>query len=118
MDYGISLGRTEEGGVMGGAGLRQAVKVPGEAAIEAFDHAVGLRPEGSGQPVRDAVAAADDIEAVVAGGIVLGFGLFVDGEAVGELRVVVGQDGVDRQSEVSQKAFEEAGGGWAAESEE
>src|SRR5260370_34142900 len=105
MDYGISLGRTEEGGVMGGAGLRQAVKVLVEAAIDAFKHAVGLRPEGSGQPVRDAVAAADDIEAVVAAGFVLGFGPLVDGEAVGELGAVVGQDGVDRQGKRGKKAF-------------
>jgi hypothetical protein len=32
---------------------------------------------------------------VVARGPVLGFGLFVDGEAVGELGAVVGQDRVD-----------------------
>src|SRR5260370_38462048 len=99
MDYGISLGRTEEGGVMGGAGLRQAVKVPGEAAIKAFDHAVGLRPEGSGQPVRDAVAAADDIEAVVAGGFVLGLGPPGGGGAGGELGAVAGQGGGGGQSE-------------------
>src|SRR5260370_41962213 len=72
---GISLGMVEEASVMGGAVLRQATQVLGEAAIKAFDHAVGLRPEGSGQPMRDAVAATDDIKAVVAGWFVLGFGL-------------------------------------------
>src|SRR5712691_7736998 len=62
VEIGISLGMVEEASVMGGAVLRHTVEVLGEAAIEAFDHAVGLRPEGSGQPVRDTVAAADDIE--------------------------------------------------------
>src|SRR5712691_10402587 len=103
VEIGISLGMVEEASVMGGAVLRQATQVLGEAAIKAFDHAVGLRPEGSGQPVEDAVAATDDIEEVVAGGFVLGLGLFVDGEAVGELGAVVGQDGVDGRAKEARK---------------
>src|SRR5262245_31504948 len=48
---------------------------------------------------------------VAARGFVVGFGLFVDGEAVGEFRTVVGQDGVDREREAGKKAFEKGGGG-------
>lgn len=50
---------------------------------------------------------------MVARGSVLGFCLLVDGEAVGELGAVVGQDGVDRERKAVEKALQEGrrGGG-------
>src|SRR6266852_5956442 len=114
VEVGISFGMVEEASMMGGAVLRHAVEMLADPAIEALDHAVGLRPEGSGQPVGDAVAATDDIEEVVSGGFVLGLGLFVDGEAVGEFGAVVGQDGVDLKGEAVEEALEKAGSGGGA----
>ncbi|NHH97571.1 hypothetical protein DYY66_1223 [Candidatus Nitrosotalea sp. FS] len=114
VEIGVSFGMVEEASVMGGAVLRHLVEVFAEAAVEAFDHAVGLRPEGSGQAVSDMAAATDEIEVMAAGGFVFGFAGFVDGEAVGELGAVIGQDGVDWQGKGGKKAFEEGGGGLAA----
>ena len=80
------------------------------AAVEALDHAVGLRPEGLGEPVGDGARGADPVEGVVARGSVLGFCLLVDGEAVGELGAVVGQDCVDLEQEAGEETGEESGG--------
>ncbi|MFZ3235989.1 MAG: hypothetical protein WA184_11560 [Stellaceae bacterium] len=52
----------------------------------------------------------------------MGFALFVDGEAVGELgapgfrtgQAVAGQDGVDREREAVEKPLQEGGGGGGA----
>ncbi len=44
----------------------------------------------------------------------MGFAFFGDGEAVGELGAVVGQDGVDREREAVGKALGKAGGGSGA----
>ena len=82
----------------------------GDAPVEALDHAVGLRPIRSGEAVLDGLPA-DDVEGVVAGGTVVGLALHVDGEAVGELAAIVGEDGVDRVREVRKEAPQEAGGG-------
>ena len=54
---------------------------------------------------------ADPVEEVVARGSILGFCLFVDGEAVGELGAVVGQDGVDLERETVEETVEKSGGG-------
>jgi hypothetical protein len=91
--------------------LRHAGKMLAEAAVEALDHAVGLRPEGLGEAVGDGVRGADPVEGVVARGSIPGFCLFVDGEAVGELGAVVGQDGVNREREAVEKTVEEGRGG-------
>jgi hypothetical protein len=77
--------------VVGGAVLRHPGKMLAEAAVEALDHAVGVRPEGLREAVGDRARGADPVEEVVARGSVLGFCLLVDGEAVGELGAVVGQ---------------------------
>ena len=61
----------------------------GDAAVEAFDHAVGLGMFGLDQPVVDAVRGAGLIEGVPAGRLALAGGA----EAVGELLAVVGEDG-------------------------
>ena len=106
VEAGIAFGMAEKAAVVGGAVLRHPGKMLAEAAVEALDHAVGLRPEGLGEPVGDGARGADPVEGVVARGSVLGFCLLVDGEAVGELGAVVGQDGVDLERETG----EESGG--------
>jgi hypothetical protein len=70
-----------------------------------------LRPEGLGEAVGDGARGADPVEGVVARGSVLGFRLLGDGEAVGELGAVVGQDGVDLKRETG---GESGGGGGPA----
>jgi hypothetical protein len=107
VEAGIAFGMAEKAAVVGGAVLRHPGKMLAEAAVEALDHAVGLRPAGLGEPVGDGARGADPVEGVVARGSALGFCLLVDGEAVGELGAVVGQDGVDLERE----AGEESGGG-------
>jgi hypothetical protein len=62
---------------MGGAVLRHAVEVVAEAAVEALDHAVGLRPEGAGEAMGDGVLGAEPVEGVLARGFVWGFALFL-----------------------------------------
>jgi hypothetical protein len=79
----------------------------GDAAVEAFDHAVGLRMPGLDQPVLDAVRGAGLIEGVLAGRFALAGGA----EAVGELLAVVGQHRADHERGLGVQAFQEAGGG-------
>ena len=38
----------------------------GDAAVEAFDHAVGLRPEGPGEAMGDALLGAEAVEGMLA----------------------------------------------------
>jgi hypothetical protein len=103
-EVGIAFGMVEKAAVMGGAALRHPVEMLAKAAVEAFDHAVGLRPEGLGKAMGDGALDADAIEGMLARGFVVGFGLFVDGEAVGELGAVVGQDGMDLEREMAEEA--------------
>jgi hypothetical protein len=107
VEVGIAFGMAEKAAVVGGTVLRHPGEMLAEAAVEALDHAVGLRPEGLGEAVGNGARGADPVEEVVARGSILGFCLFVDGEAVGELGAVVGQDGVDLERE----AVEKSGGG-------
>jgi len=60
------------------------------ASVEALDHAVRLRMTRRYQTVFDGDRSADFVESVLAAGLLV-FG----GEAVGELRAVVGQDLAD-----------------------
>ncbi len=48
----------EKAAVVGGAVLRHAVEMLAEAAVEALDHAIGLRPERAGEAVGDGVLGA------------------------------------------------------------
>ena len=57
VEVGIAFGMVEEAAMVGGAVLRHAVEVVAEAAVEALDHAVGLRPEGAGEAMGDGVPA-------------------------------------------------------------
>jgi hypothetical protein len=75
-----------------------------DAPVEALDEAVGLGPIGPGEAMIDALPGATSIEGMAAGGLVEGLVLHVDGEAVGELAAIVGEDGVDRVREVSEEA--------------
>jgi hypothetical protein len=79
----------------------------GNAPIEAFDQAVGLRMIRLGQAMLDTALLAEAIKRVVAGGPAGRLVLHVEGEAVGELGAVVGQDGMNIVREVGQEALEE-----------
>ncbi len=111
VEVGVAFGMVEKAAVMSGAVLRHSAEMLAKAAVEAFDHTVGLRPEGLGEAVDDGALGADAVEGMVARGFVLGFSLFVDGEAVGELGAVVGQDGVDLERKTVEEAREETGRG-------
>ena len=115
VEVGIAFGMVAKAAVVGGPVLRHAAEMLAEAAVEAFDHAVGLRPEGLGEAMGDGALGADPVEAVGARGSVLGFGLFVDGKAVGELGAIVGQDGVDRERE-ARKRLRKPAAVWARRS--
>jgi hypothetical protein len=80
-EAGVAFGMVEKAAVVGGAVLRHAGKMLAEAAVEALDHAVGLRPERLGEAVGDGTRGAGAVKRVVARGSVLGFGLLVDGES-------------------------------------
>jgi hypothetical protein len=114
VEVGVAFGMVEKAAMVGGAVLRHPAQMLAEASVEAFDHAVALRPEGLGEAVGDGALGADAIEGMVARRFVVRFSLFVDGEAVGELGAVVGQDGVDRKREAGKEAREETGGGLGA----
>jgi hypothetical protein len=81
----------------------------GDAAVEAFNEAIGLRSIRSGQAVIDVMAGADEIERVLAGRLSRRLVLHIYGKAVGELCAVIGQNGVNRVREVSQEPGEKAG---------
>ena len=59
VEAGIAFGMTQKAAVMGNAVLLQPGEMLAEAAVEALDHAVGLRPEGLGEPVGDGARGAD-----------------------------------------------------------
>src|SRR5260370_35092625 len=109
-DVVVAGGTGWEGLVMPCGVVRDALEVLGEAAVETLDHAVGLRPEGAGEPVRDVVAGAEAIEGVAAGRAIGGFALFVDGKAVGPFAAVVREKGVYFEREGAEEALEEGSG--------
>jgi hypothetical protein len=114
VDEGVALGVVVEA-VAAEVGLRSRMGVEGfgEAAVEALGHAVGLRAVGPGELVAHAVGLADLVEGMSAGS---GFARAPAGvaEAVGELRAVVGQDGVDGVAEALEEACEAGGDGGPA----
>ena len=62
-----------------------------DPAVEALDHAVGLRMRGRGQSVLDAEVGAELIEFVLAGG-----NTFVQAEqAISEFAAIIGENGAD-----------------------
>ena len=90
----------------------------GDPPIEALDHAVGLRMERLDEAVLDLSGGTKAIEGMVPGGFVLGFVLHVDGEAVGELRAIVGKDGVNRVREGIEEPLETSSDGGRITSED
>jgi hypothetical protein len=108
VEEGVAIGLARKG-----SSCAAALGFPADglsnAAVEAFDETVGLRPIRSGQAVIDVVVGADEIEWVIAGRPTGRLVLHIDGEAVGELCTVVGQDGMNAMWEVSQESREEAG---------
>ena len=110
VEEGVSLGvRGEE--TMSGGALWLSTDGFDDATVEAFDQAVGLRPIRFGQAVVDVVFGADPIEGMAAGGSIARLILHVDGEAVGELAAVIGQNGVQAMRKVGDEAAEESCGG-------
>ena len=90
-----------------GGGEGRGFQHLGDATVEAFDHAVGLRVFGLDQAMVDAVVGAGPVEDVLAGGLALAGGA----KAVGELFAVVGQHGAKAKRDFGPQAFQEAGGG-------
>jgi len=82
-----------------------------DATVEAFDEAVGLRPIGSGEAMVDATFGADAVEGMASGRSIGWLALHVDGEAIGELAAIVGEDSVNGMREVVEEAREELGCG-------
>src|SRR4051812_48947699 len=107
VEEGITVSMAREGAA-GDAAFRFSADSLGDAAVEAFNEPVGLRPIRSGQTVIDAVVGADEIERVMTGSAPGRLVLHIDGKAVGELGAVVGQDGVNAMREVDQEALEKA----------
>jgi hypothetical protein len=105
-EEGIAIGMGCEQ-TMGDATLSFPTDGLGNAAVEAFDQAIGLRAERLGEPVFDVFLGADAIEGMVAGGFTLGLSFHIDGEAVGEFGTIVGEDGVHRGREMRQEALQE-----------
>jgi hypothetical protein len=80
----------------------------GNAPVESFDEAVGLRPIRSGQAVIDRVVGTDEIEGMAARGTIGRLVFHIDGEAVGELGTVVGENGMNGMREVGEEPLQEA----------
>ena len=106
-EEGVAIGMAGKGAPCAAA-LGFSADGFGDAAVEALDETVGLRPVRSGQAVINLVVGADQIERVLAGRPARRLVLHIDGEAVGELGAIVGQDGVNGMWEVSQEPSEEA----------
>ena len=88
----------------------------GQASIEAFGHAVGLGAVRPGELVTGAVGLAGLVERVCAAasaGRVVAPAPAGVAETVGELRSVVGEDGVDRMSEGLEEALQAGGDGFS-----
>ena len=79
----------------------------GDAPIEAFDHAIGLRMLGRDQAVLDLVFQASLVEGMVA----CGFSFAGGAKPVGELLAVIGQHLLDGEGAVRHQVFQEGGGG-------
>jgi hypothetical protein len=83
----------------------------GQGSVEALDHAIGLRSERFGQTMFDLEHLAGLVKGVATGRSAFGLVLDIDGEAVGELRAVIGEDHADGCGEDPGEALEEGPGG-------
>ena len=93
IEEGISVGMRCEA-AMSDAAFRLPTHGVSDAAVEAFDEAVGLRPVGSSETVVDLALGAEAIEGMLTGWIV-GLVPHVDGKAISELTAIVGEDGMN-----------------------
>jgi hypothetical protein len=84
VEIGVAFGMVAKPAM--GAQLWSLLEMLAAAAVEAFDHAVGLRVKPTDQTMGNPMPDADAIEGMLARPLVVRLGLFVDGEAVGELR--------------------------------
>src|SRR4029453_4821122 len=91
-EEGFPIGMTDEG-ASGAAAFFLAADGFGDAPVEAFHQAVGLRGVGPGKAVIDAALLAKLIKGMVAGRPPGRLVLLVDRETVGELGRVVGRCG-------------------------
>src|SRR6516225_1789287 len=114
VEVGVAFIVVAKAAMVGDMVLRHPVEMLAEAAVEALDHAVGLRSEGPGEAVSDRALGAELVKGMGARGFVVGLGFLVDGEAVGKFGAVVGQDGVDRKREAVEEAREKTRGGGGA----
>ncbi len=104
----IQIDEAFEGGLQGGGGVEAVgAQDVSNTAIEAFDHAIGLRAAGLGQAMRDAVVGTDPIEGMGAGGLALAGGT----EAIGELLAIVGEHPGDLKRGFVNQSLEESSGG-------
>jgi len=71
VEIGIAFGMVDKAAMVGGTVLRHAVEVLGEAAVEALDHAVGLRPERPGEAVGDGMPGTGAVEGMARRGLVV-----------------------------------------------
>ena len=78
------------------------------AAVEALDETVGLRPIRSGEAVVNSVIGTDAIKGVAPRGAIFWLVLHVDSKAISKLTAVIGKDRVNEMREVSEKALEES----------
>ena len=85
--------------------LRDVVII--QAAVEAFDHAVGLWGSGLGQAMLNAVVGADPIKDT--GGGWLAFAGST--EAVSKRLAIIGENLADRERSLVDQTLEEAAGG-------
>ena len=93
------------------AALGLASNSLGDSTVKALDQTIGLRPIRPGQAVVDMALGAEAIKGMPARGPIKWLVLQVDGEAVGELTAIVGQDRVNSMGEVLQEASQELGRG-------
>ena len=110
IEEGITIGMRGKA-AMADAAFRLPTDRISDAPIEAFGETVGLRPVGSSETVLDLALGAQTIEGMSAGGPIVRLVLHVDGEAIGELTAIVGEDRVNAMWKVREEAFEEAGSG-------
>nr|WP_244558686.1 hypothetical protein [Bradyrhizobium brasilense] len=109
-DEGVAVGVVDKGTARA-APFVFAANGFGDAPVETFDESVGLRMVGLGQAMLDGALSAELIKGVVAGRLPGRLVLLVDGEAVGELGTVVGEDSVNLVRKISQEALKETGRG-------
>jgi len=78
----------------------------GDAAVEAFDHTIGLRGSGRDEPMLDTVVGTDAIKSMGTGRLALAG----SAEAVGKFLTIVGEDLSDCERRLLDQALEETAG--------